>query len=410
MIPLLTLAAVFVLTAVRQVGAARLAIWQVMAGGAAVVLLTGSISVQEALRAVDADVLLFLFGMFVVGQALEQSGYLSHLTYRYFKRARSLDSLVLMVLVGTGILSAILMNDTLAVIGTPVMLLLARKHGMSAKPLLLTLAFGITIGSVISPIGNPQNLLVAVRAELHNPFVVFLRWLLLPTAVNMAAAFGLLKLMHRKDFHSAELKHSQEPIRNHDLAGLSRMSLQIILVLIAVKVVSAAAGSGSFLRLTHIALAACLPILVGSAQRWQILKRVDWHTLVFFAGMFVLMQSVWGTGFLQGLLERWSIDLRAPGAVIGISVVFSQIVSNVPLVALMLPLVSGGGQPALLALAAGSTIAGNLTILGAASNVIIIQNAERRGKETVTFMEFARIGAPLTVINAAVIWCCLTWC
>jgi Na+/H+ antiporter NhaD/arsenite permease-like protein len=84
----------------------------------------------------------------------------------------------------------------------------------------------------------------------------------------------------------------------------------------------------------------------------------------------------------------------------------SQLVSNVPLVALLLPalLKAGVGTPELLALAAGSTIAGNLTILGAASNVIIVQNAERRGKETITFWEFLRIGAPLTAVNAFIYW------
>jgi len=100
------------------------------------------------------------------------------------------------------------------------------------------------------------------------------------------------------------------------------------------------------------------------------------------------------------------VDLHSPAALISVSVVVSQFVSNVPLVALMMPalLKSGVGTPGLLALAAGSTIAGNLTILGAASNVIIIQNAERRGKETIGFWEFLRIGAPLTIVNAFVYW------
>jgi Na+/H+ antiporter NhaD/arsenite permease-like protein len=154
-----------------------------------------------------------------------------------------------MILSGAGILSAVLMNDTLAVVGTPVMLILARKHSMPARPLLLALAFGVTIGSVFSPIGNPQNLLIALHGGLANPFVDFLRRLLLP----------------------------------------------------------------------------------------------------------VLMRA-------------------------------------------------GGGLPELMALGAGSTIAGNLTILGAASNVIIVQSAERRGGGSITFFEFARVGVPLTIVNGTVYW------
>jgi len=405
-IPIVTLAAVFLLIAIRQVGSLKLQIWHIMLAGALAVLLTGAIAPLAALRAIDFDILLFLFCMFVVGNALEESGYLAHFSYKYFKRAGSLDDLVLMVLFGTGLLSALLMNDTIGIIGTPVMLLLARKHSMPAKPLLLALAFGVTIGSVLSPIGNPQNLLIAVQGNIPNAFILFLRWLLIPSVINLVVAFAFLRFYYRTDFHEAELRHSQEPIRNHELAWLSRISLWTILVLVVVKVISASLGADHFLRLTHIALAACLPILIASPRRWHIIRRIDWHTLVFFAAMFVLMESVWSTGFFQAILEREHVDMHSPSALIGVSVVVSQFVSNVPLVALLMPalLKAGAGIPELLALAAGSTIAGNLTILGAASNVIIIQNAERRGKETIGFWEFLRIGAPLTAVNAFVYW------
>jgi len=91
-----------------------------------------------------------------------------------------------------------------------------------------------------------------------------------------------------------------------------------------------------------------------------------------------------------------------------VSIILSQLISNVPLVALYIPLLThaGAGTKEMIALAAGSTIAGNLLILGAASNIIIIQNAEKRSRETISFLEFAKIGIPLTIINTAIyyIW------
>ena len=96
-------------------------------------------------------------------------------------------------------------------------------------------------------------------------------------------------------------------------------------------------------------------------------------------------------------------DLHAPGTVLGISVLLSQLISNVPLVALYLPLVEGAGTATLMALAAGSTVAGNLLLLGAASNIIVVQSAERHGA-TVTFLDFARVGIPLTTLNVLVYW------
>ena len=408
-VPLGVLTAVFLLIMVRQIGPVRLQIWQIVLGGALVVLLTGSIVPGDALRAIDLDVMLFLFGMFVVGQALEESGYLAHVAYRFFRRAATRDALVVMVVVGAGLASAVLMNDTLAIIGTPVVLLLARKHGMRPAMLLLALAFAVTTGSVMSPIGNPQNLLVAVHGGIPQPFLTFLRWLFLPTLIGLALTVVILRRLYPDDFHTAELKHSQEPIHDRDLALLSRISLVSVVVLIMAKVVAGVVGKGDVLLLPHIALGAALPVLVGSPKRWGILRRIDWQTLVFFAAMFVVMESVWQTGFFQGLLAQAQVDLRSPAMILGVGVLLSQLISNVPLVALFQPLMlqSGAGVPELMALAAGSTIAGNLFILGAASNVIIIQNAEKRTGATLTFMEFARAGIPLTLVQILIYWVCL---
>jgi len=406
MFPIVILFTVFLLIAVRQVGRVRFEIWQIMAAGAAAVQLSGDIGPAEALRAVDLDVILFLFGMFAVGAALEISGYLAHLEYAFFKRAGSQDQLVLFVLLGTAFASAILMNDTLAVIGTPVVLLLAKKHKMSAKLLLLTLAFGITIGSVMSPIGNPQNLLVAVNGGVPAPFVTFLEYLFVPTLLNLSAAFFLLKIIYRKHFTAVSLVHSQEPIKDRELSGLSKISLAVLCAMIALKVLVFILFPAADFRLTYIALAAALPVLLFSPRRAEVLRRIDWSTLVFFAAMFILMKCVWNTGFFQGLLAQAGFDVASTPMILAVSVSLSQLISNVPLVALYLPALThaGAGIPGMMALAAGSTIAGNLFILGAASNVIIIQNAEKKAGETLTFFEFARAGVPLTFINVIIYW------
>lgn len=158
--------------------------------------------------------------------------------------------------------------------------------------------------------------------------------------------------------------------------------------------------------LTYIALAGVLPIIIFSRQRLQPVKNIDWATLVFFAAMFVLMKSVWDSGFFQGLISNRELNLTDTGIVMIISVVLSQFISNVPMVALYLPFITrmGTSNTTLMALAAGSTIAGNLSILGAASNVIIIQNAENKSGSSVSFWEFLRIGAPLTIANVLVYW------
>ncbi len=408
-IPIVVLVAVFALIAVRQVGPLRLKMWHVMLGGALAVLATGQISLPDAWRAINADVLIFLFCMFVAGRALEESGYLAALSYRCFRRARSMDALVLLVLFGVAAASAVLMNDTLAIVGTPVVLLLARKHKADAKMLLLALCFAVTIGSAMSPIGNPQNLLIALTGTIANPFLAFASRLAVPTAINLLVTYGLLRIFYKESFHATPLAHEREPIRDASLAVAAKISLCAMLLLIAAKVALVAARSPVDIPLAAVALAGAVPALLHR-RRVELVRGIDWGTLVFFAAMFVLMRSVWDTGLFQRLIAATGLGVGSLAAIFLAGVLVSQLVSNVPLVALYLPLLAsvGAGESQLLALAAGSTVAGNLLILGAASNVIVIQNAERKG-ETITFWEFARIGVPLTVLNVAVYWIFLAW-
>jgi len=406
MIPLIALACVFVLIAVRRVGRFRLQIWQIMFLGAAVVLLTGSIAPGTALRAINLDVMVFLFGMFVVGQAMEESGYLSYVSYRLFRRARTSTQLLLSVLFVMGLLSALLMNDTIAIIGTPVVLALAKSAGRRPQMMLLALASAVTIGSVASPIGNPQNLLVAINGDVQNPFVTFGRHLLAPTVLCLFAAYGVLRLVYRRECNGISMTQVCPVLADPALARLCRVSLVVLAAMLAVKVSLVFLGVQVDFRLTYIAVATALPVLLFSPRRLETVRRIDWTTLVFFAAMFVLMESVWLSGYLQVAIKRSGLELGSPGVIMTLSVLASQVLSNVPLTALYLPLLGelGVETPAYMALAAGSTIAGTLTILGAASNVIIIQNAERRCGEGLSFVEFARTGVPLTAICVGIYW------
>lgn len=409
-ISIAVLSVVFVLIAARRLGRFRIKMWQTMLGGALAVLLTGQISPQAALRAIDADVMVFLFGMFILGQALLMSGYLYSLADRLFGRVHSSDGLLFAVLIGGGLGAALLMNDTLAIVAAPLMIRLAQAHGLNPKVLLLALAFAITIGSVMSPIGNPQNLLIATRGEMPDPFMTFLYALGVPTLLNLLLAFAVLRVFFRREFHGAALTHRPADVSDPALARLARLSLLVILVLIAAKMLVVMAGVEFDLRLSYIALAGALPLLLFSRRRLTLLRQMDWGTLIFFAAMFVLMASVWHSGFFQSRMADLNLDLRALPMVMAVSMVLSQLISNVPLVALYLPLLEQGGPavPSLMALAAGSTIAGNLLILGAASNIIIVQHAERHGVH-IGFFEFARVGVPLGLLNAAVYWAYLEW-
>jgi Na+/H+ antiporter NhaD/arsenite permease-like protein len=258
----------------------------------------------------------------------------------------------------------------------------------------------------MSPIGNPQNLLIAINGNIPNPFIAFLRYLAAPTLISLFLTYLILKSFYRGDLKNEPLNHSTGPITDPKLARLSKVSLIIIVVLVLARITTSLVGLGIDFRLTYIALAAALPIILLSPRRFGVVRGIDWTTLIFFAAMFVLMQSVWDSGYFQSAIANLHLNLQSIGVIMTLSIALSQLISNVPLVALYLPVLGhlGAATEEMMALAAGSTIAGNFSILGAASNVIIIQNAEKKAGETLTFWEFVRIGIPLTAVNALVYW------
>jgi Na+/H+ antiporter NhaD/arsenite permease-like protein len=273
--------------------------------------------------------------------------------------------------------------------------------------MLLSLAIAVTTGSVMSPVGNPQNLLIAVDSGMQAPFVTFGIYLLIPTLISLVAAYCFLWYYFRSDF-SAPIPDHESALPGTKTAFFPvQCSLAILLILTAANIIVSLSGEKLPVPLPLIALCSAAPVLLLGPDRLNLLKSIDWFTLIFFAAMFVLMESVWQTGFFQSFVDE-SMVTSIP-MILGTSVIISQFISNVPFVALFQPLIiqAGGTTVDLMALAAGSTIAGNLMVLGAASNVIIIQNAEKQG-ETLTFLEFARIGIPLTLVQIVVFWAWLT--
>ena len=402
---LVVLLIVFLGIALRQVLRIRIAIWQMMSMGALVVLLSGHITLAWAWQAINWPILGFLWGMFYVGQSLEESGVIHRLTQYFFHKNMTTLQLSVLIVFGMGLLSGILMNDTIAIIATPLLLTLARQNQLLPNRLLLLLAFSITIGSVLSPMGNPQNLLIALGVPIQTPFTTFLRYLALPTVINLILLWVLS--------HYFFIKPSKDPptvlAPCHTIYHKKQMiscliSIVLILLMVMYNIVFSFLPKPVFIPFVVIALVPAFFLLMVNNQRVQVLKKLDWHTLIFFIALFVLMQSVW---------DSISIDhipvLHTGVGIMAFSALLSQLISNVPMVSLYLPILKQGmaDTPAYLALAAGSTIAGNLLIFGAASNFIILQNAQKRGGIAFGFFEFARFGIPLTCLNLAVYWACL---
>uniref|UniRef100_A0A7V3J8Y3 Anion transporter n=1 Tax=candidate division CPR3 bacterium TaxID=2268181 RepID=A0A7V3J8Y3_UNCC3 len=401
---------VFLLVAIRHFIPFKVKYWHIMAFGAVILILSSSVSLSEAYRSIDFDVILSLFGMFSLGFALEESGYLGHIIYKYFKRTRVVKELVLLSVFVFGFASALLMNDTIAIVGVPVILLLAKNYGLDKKFLVLLLAFSVTTGSVLSPLGNPQNLLIAMSPVFTNPFVEFFKFLFIPTLLNLLLLFLFTTTVFREEFHSRPLSHSQEPIRDKEIARLSKVSLYIFFFLIGLKVLEFFVKFNFKLKISLIPIVAAIPLYLFCKKRWKILKGVDYETLAFFVGMFIVTDALTKDPLFTNITKGGGLNPVSDLAVIINSLFLSQIISNVPLTIFYLKLLKVFSAPQIsyIVLAFASTIAGNLTVLGAASNVIIISNVEKRThKHIINFFEFMKFGVPLTILQVVVFLLCL---
>ncbi len=243
-----------------------------------------------------------------------------------------------------------------------------------------------------------------MSVPIENPFVTFLAYLAAPTLLSLIVLyFWILKAI--KPVPGVDDEHASEPY-NQRLMIFCRIALVAIVILIGLNIVFSLVGVAYSIPLPAIALIPALFLLIFAPKRREVLASLDWHTLIFFMAMFVLMQSVWETSSIKEVLTHISFLSDSTGGILSIGIIASQLISNVPLVALYLPTLETITQSNAfyMALAAGSTLAGNFLIFGAASNLIIIQNAEKRGEKGIDFFEFAKHGIPLTFITFLIYW------
>jgi len=371
--------------------------------GAATMLACGALSMREAARAVDYETIVLLFGMMVVVSYLRLAGFFALATDRVAARCRGPHSLLATVILTSGVLSAFLVNDVVCVALTPLVLHLCERLGRPAIPYLVGLATASNIGSVATITGNPQNIIIGSMS--HIPYLRFSARLAPVAAVGLLLNFLVVAFVYRR-----ALAEPAAPARPEDGA---RPRVHRGLLVKSVGVTLAAVGlffAGAPIAL--VALAAAGVLMLDRVRPEKVYGSVDWPLLVMFAGLFVVVHAfevhvvrTWG-------IERWDALLGSPVVLVsGLSVVLSNLVSNVPAVLLFRSLMEAmpDREQGWLALAMSSTLAGNLTLLGSVANLIVVENARRAGTE-LGFGEYLKVGVPLTILTtlAGVAWLALT--
>jgi Na+/H+ antiporter NhaD/arsenite permease-like protein len=387
-----------------------------MAGGIAMVLL-GIVSQEQAFEEIDFNVIFLLAGMMIMAGIIRKTGVFGWIAVRAARLAGGDPYRILVILsVITAVASAFLDNVTTVVLVGPITLFLAARLGMNPFPFLMSEILASNIGGASTLIGDPPNILIGSAADLDfGAFLLNMAPLsVILLVIYLFAARWLFRGLLTAD---PELRDSllelneREMITDHELLRRSLAVLGLTLV--------------GFLFHGLLELEAATVALSGSVLLMvlarespdEVLHDVEWPTLFFFIGLFMLVAGVIEIGLIDAVAE--TITTVTGGALAGtsllllwLSAILSGIIDNIPYTATMIPVVEqlGDGQPndaIWWALAIGADLGGNATIIGASANVILAGMAEREG-HPITFGQFLRYGLPVTLgtmlIATAYVW------
>lgn len=366
--------------------------------GAVLMIVTGVLTLDQAFAAIDMHTLLLLLGMMIITVYLRAAGFFELVADKILTHSKTPLQLLVLVAVSSGLLSALFVNDTICLLYTPIILSVTVQLGVNPMPYLLALATSSNIGSVMTVTGNPQNMLIGIYSGI--PYLAFLGALFPVALLGLAVAVLVIWFVYRR-----EMKHDAFSARPK-MPGYEVKRPLLVKALLTCAAVLAAFSLGYPYSLVAAA-GAVLLLLIGGVRTEQILEEVDWTLLLFFSGLFVVMRGVEVSGLAGAVIGRLG-ELNASSALgriaglSAISAILSNLVSNVPAVMLLKSLTQslGGGKVFWLVLAMSSTLAGNLTLIGSVANLIVAQQA--RKSVELSFMEYFRVGALITIVTVAI--------
>jgi len=381
-----------------------------LAGGVLMIALR-VIDQEEAFAAIDFNVIFLLLGMMIIANIMRKTGVFQWLAIRAVRLAAGDPWRIMLVLcVITAVASAFLDNVTTVVLIAPITLYVAAALRVSAVPYLMAEILASNIGGTATLIGDPPNILIASAARID--FLTFAANMTPVAVIVLVAFFGLARLMW-----GAELARQRETLAIADLdeSGvitdhrLMRLSVGVMLATVAAFVI---AGPLGYEPATVALLGASGLLLLAREEPAEVLAEVEWATLLFFVGLFIVVEGVIHVGiideFARGLFELTGGDLTVTSlSLMWVSAIASGIIDNIPYTATMIPVVEGLGErgvdvgPLWWSLALGADLGGNATIIGASANVIIASLAGRAG-QPITFRRFLPYGVATVVLSLVI--------
>jgi Na+/H+ antiporter NhaD/arsenite permease-like protein len=356
--------------------------------GAALLLGIGALTEEQAFAAIDLGTIILLAAMMIVNVNLRLAGFFEWVADRVLRLARTPAVLLALIIVASGVLSAIFLNDPVCLLFTPLVVLLTKRLGRDPVPYLVGLATAANVGSVATITGNPQNLIIGQSSGI--PYVTFLLNLAPVAIAGLVVCWIVIVIVFPREFRG-RLPQVEMPQPRIYTPLLTRALLLVVVLMVA------------FLTGVPIPQAAFIgaAMLLISRIRPGKLLAIDWELLAFFVGLFIVTGAIEVTGLSERIFAIAAPIIRGGVASLSLgTAVLSNIVSNVPAVLLLRSEMAAlpNPQQGWLTLAMSSTLAGNLTLLGSAANLIVAEVAARQGVK-LSFMAYLRAGVPITIIT-----------
>jgi Na+/H+ antiporter NhaD/arsenite permease-like protein len=359
--------------------------------GAGLMLAFGPLSFEDALKAIDLDTIVLLLGMMIIVAQLRVSGFFELAGQFAVKSAHGPLMLLAAIVVVTGFLSAFLVNDAICLALTPLVLEVTRTLRRNPMPYLLAVAMSANAGSVATFTGNPQNMIIGVASRI--PYVQFATQMAPIAAIAVLLTFCLIAVLNREEFSSAFVAVIQttRPRRHPwQIGKAASVTLGVIFGFFAGAPVAKAAIIGGAILLVS-----------RTVNPKKIYAELDGGLLLMFAGLFIVVAGA-EKGILTPavLAEVGRLHLENIWILSGLTASLSNVVSNVPAVLVLKPFVETLPDPnhAWLVVAMSSTLAGNLTLVGSIANLIVAERA-KRSDVTISFLEYLKVGLPLTLLS-----------
>ena len=387
--------------------------------GAAAMVIVGATNADAAFfsheTGIDWNVIFLLLGMMIIVSVIHKTGFFEYLAIKAIKLAKGNPKTALIYLVIlVALASAILDNVTTILLAVPMTLIVCKKLNVNPVPFLLSEVFMSNIGGAATLVGDPPNIIIASRANLSfNEFLIHMAPMVI---IVVMAIIPLLLFMFRKELVNTpeDRKMINELDERSFLTDIKLMKKSLfVLVLVVIAFIS-----HSFLHLEPAIIAllgAGLLILISGLKPTNYVQDIEWGTLTFFAGLFIMVGALVNTGvmktfadFLNDLVGS-NVTLAAM-SLLGVSAVLSGIVDNIPYVASMSPVVmelsksipESAGDVLWWALAFGADFGGNATIIGASANVVAVGLAKKAGIH-ISFWQFAKYGIPVTFLSVIMV-------